>query len=94
MEKKKPRYIAIQVPMKSGEVKVYASPRIAAALAEVTCEMTIYKGVRLGQLLDAVYQQGCKDGARDAIESLDAKVMQIKKEIPYKNPGRPRTKKK
>jgi hypothetical protein len=44
-------------------VKVYAGVRIGRALDEVTEDMTVYQGVRLYEVLEAVYNQGVKDGA-------------------------------
>jgi hypothetical protein len=51
--------------------------------------MDVYKGVRLAQLLEAVYQQGKKDGAPAVRDSFDAMM----KTIPHLNPGQPRRKK-
>ena len=48
--------------------------------------MTLYKGVRLGELMTAVYEQGLKDGRKEVIEQFGA----IKKQIKYLPPGRPR----
>ena len=91
---KKPRYVVVPIPLKKDEVKVYASPRIAEAFKDVAMDMNMYKGVKLMQLLDAVYQQGKKDGARLAFESIDVQVREAKKGVPHQNPGRPRKKKK
>jgi hypothetical protein len=51
--------------------------------------MTLYEGVRLASVLEAVYSQGKKDGAREAFDALDQGVAQVKKAIPHKRPGRP-----
>ncbi|MEJ7656956.1 MAG: hypothetical protein WKF33_07995 [Thermoleophilaceae bacterium] len=48
--------------------------------------MTVYEGVKLGQLLEAAYNQGKKDGARSVFELVD----DAKKEIPHRRPGRPK----
>ncbi|MFY9268464.1 MAG: hypothetical protein WAO55_01810 [Candidatus Manganitrophaceae bacterium] len=87
------KYLATRIEIKSGFVKVYASPRIKEALAEVTKDMTLYKGVRLSELLEAIYIQGKKDGARIAFEEIDKKLMEVKKMVPHKNPGQPSKKK-
>ena len=83
-----PRYIAVPVVLKSQRIKVYASPRVSEALADVAMDMDLYKGVKLAQILDAVYEQGKKDGARTAFDKLD----EVKALVPHKNPGRPRKK--
>ena len=78
------------IQMARTAVNVYASPRIATALAELAADLDLYKGVRLGQVLEAVYMQGKKDGARVASEQVDQKVIEARKVVPHKNPGRPR----
>lgn len=78
------------IKMKSQEVAVYASPKISEAMKEITDDMTLYHGVRLGQILEAVYNQGRKDGARSAFAELDVKLQEAKKAIPYRNPGKPK----
>ena len=81
-----PRAIRLSLE-KTGDVSVYTSARLADALEEIRNKATLYEGVRLTQLFEAVYAQGKKDGARAAFERLD----EIKREIPHQNPGRPRT---
>jgi hypothetical protein len=51
--------------------------------------MKLYKGVRLSQVLEAVYKQGMKDDARDVVHKLD----DLKETISYRNPGQPKKKK-
>lgn len=88
------RYSITTVPLKGGSVaKIYASPRVGDALQEVSKDMTLYQGVRLSQVLDAVYTQGKKDGAREAFEEIDRRLADGKKAIPHRVPGRPRRKK-
>ena len=72
------------------EVTIYAGARVQAALADVTENMTLYKGVKLSQLLEAVYDQGKKDGARAAFEKISDSLTQAEKQIPHRTPGRPR----
>lgn len=85
------RYMKTLVPLKgSRSLTIYASPKVTEALEELTADMTLYKGVRLTQVLEAVYVQGTKDGSRLAIEELDRHVGQIKRAVPYRKPGRPR----
>lgn len=88
------RYSITRVPLKGKNVaKVYASPKVAEALREVSEDMTLYKGVRLSEVLDAVYTQGKKDGARETFDGLDRSLADVKKAIPHRTPGRPRKKK-
>jgi hypothetical protein len=44
---------------------LYAGKKILSAFEEVIEDMTLYKGVRLQQVMKAVYEQGLKDGRRD-----------------------------
>lgn len=85
---KKPRVVKTVVPLPKGSVPVYFGARIAQALHEVTVDMTLYKGVRLGELLQAVYEQGKKDGARQVKDSFE----HMMKQIPHRNPGQPKKK--
>jgi hypothetical protein len=50
---------------------------VAHALHELTADMDVYKGVRLAQLLEAVYQQGKKDGALDVRDSFEGMMKGI-----------------
>lgn len=90
----KTRNVKNIIPAGDKSISVYASPRISKALHEVTEEMTLYNGVRFAQILEAVYAQGQKDGARNVFELLDKKVKEAQKTIPYRNPGQPRKPKK
>jgi len=87
---KKPRYIRTNIPMSTGIVPVYAGVHVAHALHEVTKNMDLYQGVKLTQILEAVYSQGKKDGARKVGESFEKMML----EIPHNNPGQPKKKKK
>ena len=86
--KGKPRYQKFDIQLTKGPLTLYASPKILSALTEVTTGMTLYEGVRLGQVLKAVYEQGLKDGRREIIEQFD----QIRKAAKYLPPGRPKGK--
>ena len=74
-------------------VPVYASPRISSALRDLTEDMTLYEGVRLAQIMEALYDQGRKDGARSAFETIESKVKEAVALVPHRNPGKPRTRK-
>jgi hypothetical protein len=90
--KGKPRNVKNIIPLGSKEVAVYATPRVAKALEEVTEDITLYHGVRLAQLMEAMYEQGKKDGAREAFSELDDKLKEVKQAIPHRNPGKPKKK--
>lgn len=85
-----PRNIKNVIPVGDKNIDVYASPRISKALEEVTQDMTLYHGVRFAQILEAVYHQGQKDGARNVFGELDKKMKEAQKAIPHRNPGQPK----
>ncbi len=85
-------YRTISLQLKRTHVPVRASPRVADALQELSANMDLYQGVKLRQVLEAVYMQGKKDGALEAFEQVDAGVAAAKKQIPHRGPGRPRLK--
>jgi hypothetical protein len=86
---KRPRYVKTDIKLSNSIVPVYAGVHVARALHEVTEDMDLYKGVRLSVLLEAVYLQGKKDGARGVEDSF----LKMMKTIPHKNPGQPKKKK-
>lgn len=88
---KKPRYVRtiINLPGER-QISVYAGKRIRDALTELSRDMNLYHGVRFSQVLEAVYDQGMKDGARNLFEQVDG----LKKTVSYRNPGAPPKKKK
>ena len=88
--KKTPRYKKFDVSLSTGDLTLYAAPRVLTALEQVTVEMSLYQGVRLAEVLKAVYEQGQKDGRKEMIEKMDA----LKAGINYLPPGRPKKKKK
>ncbi len=50
----------------SGEVvPVYAGQKVGKALEEVQEDLNLYQGVRLAEVIEAVYKQGLKDGRGD-----------------------------
>jgi hypothetical protein len=87
---KRPRCVKTLVPMSKSVVPIYAGVRVAHALHELTADMDVYEGVRLAELLEAVYQQGKKDGARDVRDSFEGMM----RGIPHLNPGQPRRRQK
>jgi hypothetical protein len=86
----KPKYKATEIALKSGKIRIYASPKLEHAMKEVTSDLTLYKGVRLTEVLDAVYSQGKKDGAREAFDKLDESISSAKQLVPHRNPGKPK----
>lgn len=81
-----PRAIAVDLPRKGG-VTVYAGVRVVDALQEVTAELNLYQGVKLGQVLEAVYDQGLRDGRRQLFDEFDK--LKQRPELSHRNPGRP-----
>jgi hypothetical protein len=71
------------------EVTIRSSARIMDALEAMTKEMSLYQGVKFAQVLEAVYVQGKKDGAREVFERMDSSLKDAKKEIKHRPPGRP-----
>jgi hypothetical protein len=88
--KNRPKYKKFDVDLSSGKLTLYAGPKVLSALEEVTMGMNLYKGVRLSQVMKAVYEQGCKDGRREIIEEMDEKFKETKSEANYLPPGRPK----
>lgn len=75
-----------KVPLVGREIAVYAGVKIGKALDEITKEMTLFHGVKLAQVLEAVYEQGLKDGRGEVMKALDA--VQNDKTLKWRNPGR------
>lgn len=73
---------------KLGTVPVYAGVKIGRALDEVTEDMSFYHGVRLSEVMEAVYEQGRRDGRRQVFEASD----ELKKnpDLAHAKVGRPR----
>lgn len=88
--RKDAHYVRINIALVGKEeISVYAGKPIREALFEVSRDMNLYHGVRLAQVLAAVYNQGKKDGARTVFERVDV----LKAAISHRNPGQPRKKK-
>ena len=88
MAKRGYRTIALQV--KNTEVSIYASARVADALEQIVGDAPLYEGVKIMQILEAAYNQGAKDGAREVFDEIDGSLEIVRKEIPHRNPGRPK----
>jgi len=89
-----PRRHDIDMP-NLGTVPVYASVKVGRALEEVEEDMTLYKGVRMAQVMEAVYEQGRKDGRSQVFEALNESTTELekRKDLPHAKIGRPRMKK-
>ncbi|WP_295639757.1 hypothetical protein [uncultured Methylibium sp.] len=81
------------IPIGDKSIAVYASPRISAAMEIVIEDMNLIKGVKLAQVLEAVYAQGKKDGARAAFDAMHLSFKDAEKAVPHRNPGKPKKKK-
>lgn len=87
---KQSHYVRINIALVGNEkISVYAGKPVRDALLEISSDMTLYHGVRLAQVLAAVYVQGKKDGAREVFEQVDG----LKAGISHRNPGQPKKKK-
>lgn len=87
---KKPRIKKNIIELGTKSVSVYATPRVSEALEHVLEDMTLFKGVKLAQVMEAVYDQGKKDGARTAFDAVANKVKEAQKAVPHRNPGKPK----
>jgi len=85
-------YRTIRVNTANEHLAIYTSARVARAFEELAPSMNLYQGVRLGQLLEAAYRQGKKDGAKAAFEAVDQRLTDAKNAIPHLPPGRPKRK--
>jgi hypothetical protein len=80
-----PRAIPVELP--TGTVTVYANAKVRRALEEVMADMTVYHGVRLAQVMEAIYAQGKVDGRAHVFGEIDA--LAEHPEMRHRNPGRP-----
>lgn len=83
-------YKTTTVSLAESELTLHGSQKLVNAVETLTADMTLYEGVKFAQILEKVYQQGRKDGARAVFEQIDGGVKAAKKLIPHNNPGRPR----
>ncbi len=80
----------IDVELTDGPIALYVGSKVRSALDEITTDMTLYHGVRLAEVMQAVYNQGQKDGRKEVVEQMDG----IKATLNYLPPGQPKKKKK
>lgn len=86
------RAVANSIHLANKTVTVYASPKIGQALQAVVGNLDLFHGVKLIQLLEAVYDQGTKDGARKAIDAMSTRLDEVIRQVPHRNPGKPKSK--
>jgi hypothetical protein len=86
------RTVANKIKLHKKEVTVYASPQIGKTLHDMVSNLSLFEAIKLHQLLESMYEQGKKDGARAAFDALEKKVIEAEKLVPHKNPGKPRRK--
>ena len=86
---KKPRYLRTNIALPSGEITLYVGSKVRSALEEITEDMSLYRGVRLMEVMEAVYAQGQKDGRKEIFEKFEG----LKAGVNYLPPGRPKKKK-
>jgi len=85
----KSRYQKVEVDLPSGRRFLYVGSNVRSALQELMSNMSLYHGVRLSEVMEAMYEQGLKDGRKEIIERID----RIKAGVNYLPPGRPRKRK-
>jgi hypothetical protein len=85
-----PKCARTDIQLENSKISLYATPRLAQTFREIAHGMDFYKGVKLTELLEAIYTQGRKDGARSVFDKMDG----IKDQIPHRNPGKPKKHKK
>jgi hypothetical protein len=71
-------------------IPIYAGRSVSEAFEVLSKDLTLYSGVRLTQFLEALYEQGKKDGARAVFDKVDV----LKDAISHRNPGQPKKKRK
>ena len=84
--KNEAKYKKVDVALPKGTLTIYAGQKVRSALVEVMPNMTLYYGVRLSQVIQAVYEQGKKDGRKDVVDKFDG----LRKALNYLPPGRPK----
>lgn len=84
----------VKVNIGKSELVLYGGAKLISAINDIINKASLYEGVKLSQIMEAIYIQGRKDGARDAFDSIDRGIIESKKLIPHNRPGRPKKKKK
>jgi len=84
---------SLKVKLVSTDLTLYAGSRLLGAVQDIINNARLYEGVKLSQIMEAVYIQGQKDGAKKAFEQIDYHLALAKKAVPHKRPGQPRKRK-
>ncbi len=84
---------AVKLRLVNTDLTLYAGSRLTAAVQDIVNKASLYEGVKLAQIMEAVYLQGQKDGARLAFEQIDQNVALAKRSVPHKRPGQPKKRK-
>jgi hypothetical protein len=74
------------------KITIYASPKISKAM-EIILDMKVFEGVKVLGIIEAAYNQGKKDGARNAFDHIQTGITAAQKAVPHKNPGQPKKRK-
>jgi hypothetical protein len=82
-------YKTVKVQLVKSELTLRGGQKLVHAAQTLTADMTLYEGVRFAQILEAVYEQGRKDGARRAFEEVDKGVRAATKAVPPQEPRSP-----
>lgn len=83
------RKIVLDLP-RQGAVPIYSNQRVLDALDEVMGDITTYRGVKLISVMEAVYQQGVKNGKEEVLDAQAAAMREVEKNLRPKKIGRPR----
>lgn len=83
-------YRTVRLPIKAPaeQVPVRMSPRRADALEKIIGEMSLFDGVKLLDIMEAIYVQGAKDGAWQTFQEYEKDYLAMKKAV-RRPPGRP-----
>lgn len=84
---------AVKVKLVNTDLTLYAGSRLVDAVADIANNARLHEGVKLSQIMEAVYIQGQKDGARRAFEQIDQNVAFAKRSVPHMRPGQPKKRK-
>lgn len=75
------------VKKKRKQLKLFTSEQVPNAAHEVLDKLeTLFYGVRLGMVLQSVYERGLTEGRGQVFQQFDA----LKGSLPHRLPGRPR----
>src|SRR5579884_4028820 len=79
---------AITLPKRGELHKIPASSAVINAVKNILGELNMFEAAKMAQCIEAAYDVGRKDGAREVFEALD----DVRAAIPHQKPGRPKKK--